>query len=236
MHPVEWAKTHLKLLIREELPHVARWIKSACDGLLPPHNEDSISWGTWRAPGLVDMQPSGLAIYDPANAWGREDEQHTQELLARRSSTLIRLVELDLDNAAGNAHVACAKRGIPKVQAKKSPPQAEVAAKGPPITKGAERGGAADGQVERASKKPYRSQVKLFIAFYLLRHRDATDREICRALDADGGLDLPKGLQSKPQDRLFEQAYLDPGRRNKVEVRISKVRNDLRQAGLLPAR
>jgi hypothetical protein len=117
-HPVEWAKAHLKFLIRAELPIVVRWIKSACDGQLPPHNDDPFRWKTWRAPGLVYMQPSGHATYDPASAWRREDEQHTQELLTRRSNTFTQLLELDLDNAAGNAHVACAKRGIPKAQAK----------------------------------------------------------------------------------------------------------------------
>jgi hypothetical protein len=82
----------------------------------------------------------------------------------------------------------------------------------------------------------YRSAVKRFIAFHLSQNPDATDHAICRALDADGGLDLPKGWKNKPQDRRFVDAYLDDGRRNKVEVTISKVRRDLRKLRVLPAR
>jgi hypothetical protein len=102
-------------------------------------------------------------------------------------------------------------------------------------TRGASRT-VADGQVAGSRKKAYRSGVKRFIAFHLLQLRTATDLEICRALDADGGLDLPKGWKNKPQDWLFVDAYLDDGRRNKVEVAISRVRGDLRKSGLLPAR
>jgi hypothetical protein len=82
----------------------------------------------------------------------------------------------------------------------------------------------------------YRSEVKRFIAFQLSQNPAATDLEICRALDADGGLDLPQGWKNTPQDRLFVDAYSDDERRNKVEVAISKVRRDLRKLKVLPAR
>jgi hypothetical protein len=93
-----------------------------------------------------------------------------------------------------------------------------------------------DGPVAGSLTKTYRSGMKRLIAYQLLQNPTASDLAICRALDADGDLDLPKGWESKRQDRLFVEAYRDPERRNKVEVAISKVRGDLRKSGLLPER
>jgi hypothetical protein len=92
-----------------------------------------------------------------------------------------------------------------------------------------------NGQTAR-KRTHFNSQVKRLIAIQLGQNPGATDLEICRALDADGGLELPKRWRRAPQDRLFEEAYLDPRRRNKIEVTISKVRRGLRGLGVLPSR
>jgi hypothetical protein len=83
---------------------------------------------------------------------------------------------------------------------------------------------------------PYRSKLKRLIAIQLGQNPGATDLEICRALDADGGLELPMGWKSNSQNRLFADAYLDAGRRNKIQVAISKIRRDLRRLRVVPSR
>jgi hypothetical protein len=80
----------------------------------------------------------------------------------------------------------------------------------------------------------YRSGIKRVVLVELTKNPDASDREICRALDAEGSVELPKGWRSKPEDRLFFDAYSDSSRRHKVEVAISKVRRDMSKQGLLP--
>ena len=82
----------------------------------------------------------------------------------------------------------------------------------------------------------YHSGVKRAILLELTKNPDASDREICRALDAEGPVELPKPWKSKPEDRSFFDAYADAGRRHKVEARISRVRADMRKSRLLPDR
>jgi hypothetical protein len=79
----------------------------------------------------------------------------------------------------------------------------------------------------------YRSEIKRAILFQLTQKPSATDLEVCRALDADGGIELPENWKRKPEDRLFAQAYSDSRKRNLIESMISKVRADLSKQGLL---
>jgi hypothetical protein len=79
----------------------------------------------------------------------------------------------------------------------------------------------------------YRSGIRRAIALELTRNPHASDLEICRGLDADGGIELPNSWKRKPDDRLFTEAYNDSGRRNKIESGISKVRAGMREKGLL---
>ncbi|MGA2902592.1 MAG: hypothetical protein ABSD98_02070 [Candidatus Korobacteraceae bacterium] len=80
----------------------------------------------------------------------------------------------------------------------------------------------------------YRSSIKRAILAQLIRDPDATDAQVCRALDADGAVDLPKSWQSNPRERLFFGAYSDSLTRHKVETTISRVRQDWRKQGLPP--
>lgn len=80
----------------------------------------------------------------------------------------------------------------------------------------------------------YRSEVKRAIQLELTRKPDATDLEVCRAFDIVGFPDLPKNWQPKPGDREFEAAYMGDRTRPLVEKAISKVRVEMRSAGLLP--
>jgi predicted DNA-binding protein (UPF0251 family) len=127
-HPVEWAKTHSKILIGKNLPVVARWIKTVCDQQVSEKPVETtedftalIFWKDWRAPRLIYMQPSGNARHDPANAWTREGELRTQELLNSFSRSFSQFLEIQLDKIAGAAHVESAKRGEFKAQEKQSP-------------------------------------------------------------------------------------------------------------------
>jgi hypothetical protein len=44
---------------------------------------------------------------------------------------------------------------------------------------------------------------------------------------------LPADWKNDPKDSSFEEAYMDGGRRHKVEIEISKVRVDLRRHKML---
>ena len=79
----------------------------------------------------------------------------------------------------------------------------------------------------------YRSGLKRAILGVLTRNPDATDAEVCRVLDADGGEELPARWRGRKEDRLFFQAYANPTTKRKVEIAISKIRRDLRDRGLL---
>jgi hypothetical protein len=79
----------------------------------------------------------------------------------------------------------------------------------------------------------YRSGIKRAILGALTRNPKATDAEICRALDVDGGEELPDNWKSRSADRLFFDAYSNAGTRHKIEIAISRIRRDLRDRGLL---
>jgi pyrimidine deaminase RibD-like protein len=117
-HPVDWAKTHLSILIHRNRHVVKLWIKSVCDkqdfskaGKTEQEIEDFIYWKDWRAPKLVYMQPSGNLLYNPSIAWEREDEVMTERLLEGLSGRFIQFLGFDLDKFAGHAYVDLAKKG-----------------------------------------------------------------------------------------------------------------------------
>jgi hypothetical protein len=78
-----------------------------------------------------------------------------------------------------------------------------------------------------------RSALKRLISLQLVRNPTATDSDLCRGLDSDGGIDLPRNWKNTREDRSFFGAYSNPRTRHKVEVTISKVRKDHRRAGIL---
>jgi pyrimidine deaminase RibD-like protein len=117
-HPIEWAKTHLELLIEDNKHVVKLWIKSVCDNQdfakavrTEKEIEDFIFWRDWRAPKLIYMQPSGNLRYEHSTAWNREDEAMTEKLLESLSSRFIQFLCFDLDDLVGQAHVDLAKTG-----------------------------------------------------------------------------------------------------------------------------
>jgi pyrimidine deaminase RibD-like protein len=73
--------------------------------------EDFFLWKDWRAPKLIHMQPSGNLPSDSSTAWDREDEGMTQKLLEGHSSRFFQFLGFDLEEIAGDAHVAIAKTG-----------------------------------------------------------------------------------------------------------------------------
>jgi hypothetical protein len=86
-------------------------------------------------------------------------------------------------------------------------------------------------QPRAEGKKPplqkYKSPVKRAIAHALVKNPNVSDLELCRSIDDEGTAELDG------KDRTFEAAYKDPKRRPKVETAISKVRRNMRDAGLL---
>jgi|HubBroStandDraft_4_1064222.scaffolds.fasta_scaffold06723_7 hypothetical protein len=98
--------------------------------------------------------------------------------------------------------------------------------------------GTAEGnQHSKSLTKPlllkYRSGIKSAILLALTKNPRATDAEVCRLLDADGGEELPIGWRKRREDRSFFDAYTEASTRRKIEIAISKIRRDLRDRGLL---
>jgi hypothetical protein len=90
-----------------------------------------------------------------------------------------------------------------------------------------------------AGERPYlkyRSLMRRAILTQLTINPDASDADICRALDSDGGVELPTRWKREPGDRLFFDAYSNARTRTKIETMISKVRLDMRKVGLLSPR
>jgi hypothetical protein len=107
--PVEWAKSHLELLIKGNAYRPRRWVKETCDK--KDYTEDfkeMVFWNTWRAPKLIHMQPSGNTLYDPRIAWTRE-ETATNRLLDGLCRRFIQFVGFQLDKIVGDAHVRVAQ-------------------------------------------------------------------------------------------------------------------------------
>ena len=88
-------------------------------------------------------------------------------------------------------------------------------------------------KVPKALLLKYRSGIKRAILAALTKNPAATDAEVCRLLDEDGGEELPDGWANGKENRLFFNAYANPRTRHSVEIAISKIRRDLRDRGLL---
>jgi len=119
MHPVEWAKRHLQILISEQKPGIRLWIKKVCDPMdlsRAAMGEDAIFWGSWRAPRLIHMKPAGNTPYEQADAWTREELVRSEELLESRAERLTDFLRIDLGEVARGAHVEFAKQDSARVR------------------------------------------------------------------------------------------------------------------------
>lgn len=211
--PVLWAQSHLKMMIRNRRRVFESWVKQVCDKQNPHLAEedfaDWIQWKAWRAPRFVHMQPSGNTHYDPETAWDREDESRTKTLLEGLSGLFVEFLEIGLDNAAGDAHVELAQKGVPQTSSHLEPATLTEAKR-----------------VLRPLRR-YRSELKRAIATALVKTPNASDLELCRSIDEDGTAELDD------KDRTLVGGYKDPKRKPKLETIISKVRRDMRNEGLL---
>jgi hypothetical protein len=136
MHPVEWTKRELDILISAEKSRIRTWIKQVCD---PMHSsttasrDDSIFWGNWRAPRLIHMQPAGNTRYDQATSWTREELVKSEELLEARAELTIDFLRLDLDELARVAHIDFVKSNAAKPL---GAPPGEIVRKAAPLPYG----------------------------------------------------------------------------------------------------
>jgi hypothetical protein len=227
LHPVEWATSHLRILIDGEKSSVQLWIKRVCDmqdhSNVPQGEEelDEVIF-SWRAPRLIRMDPAGNARYDAGTVWEREDESTSQRLLEAQGKMFVLSCHSDLERIADMAHVQLAKRPI-----RSGTPSPEKSSK-------ANAGRATGPNHKPTASLDYRSELKRAVSLILVIIPGATDLDICRRLDADGGVNLPSALTNAGRDRLFVAAYKDPQRRHRLEVTFSRVRKDMRDKGLLP--
>src|SRR5215472_2356956 len=104
IHPAEWAKSHLKLLIKEHSHKIKIWIQEVCDkreqlkDASEAEIDELIYWKAWRAPKLIHMQPSGNTPFDPAAAWTRENERTTNQVLEALSQRFLQSLRFHLDD------------------------------------------------------------------------------------------------------------------------------------------
>jgi hypothetical protein len=146
LQPVEWARTHLTIMIESKSRLVASWIKSVCDKQdeSKPIDTDEdfkeyIFWKTWRAPKFIHMKPSGNTGYDHALAWTREDEATTEKLLKGFTNKFIHFLEFDLDKFAGDAHINLAMIGEAQEPGKQPLPAEQLTQQERGIEMGADR-------------------------------------------------------------------------------------------------
>jgi len=231
--PVEWASLQTVDLIEGEDRRVERWIKSVCDktrDVVPETNQEfmeKVVFRTdWRAPEWLHMQPNGNAAYNASTAWERRNEADTRQALRYlRENCWILSLESTLADLVGMTHEILAKR--------RSSPESELQSKTQIPTPTAAKGN----QRSKGPTKPlllkYRSGIKSAILLALTKNPRATDAEVCRLLDADGGEELPLGWRNRKGDRSFFDAYTEARTKRKIEIAISKIRRDLRDRDLL---
>ncbi len=231
--PIDWAFLQTVDLIEGEDRTVERWITSVCDkieDIVPDADHEfleKIVFRTdWRAPGWLYMQPNGNTKYEASAAWERRNETDTRRALRQlRENRWILSLKSTLKDLVDTTHEILAKRKI----SPESEPQSRTQTPAPTAVKGNQR--------RESLTKPlmlrYRSGVKRAILGALTKNPTATDAEVCRFLDADGGEELPRGWRNQKEDRSFFAAYRNPRTKRKIEIAISKIRRDLRDRGLL---
>lgn len=229
---VQWAALQVRDLIEREDRLVENWIKSVCDkpsDCLPENDQEfmeKIVFRTdWRAPKWLTMQPNGNVIYNASTAWERTNENDTRSILRYlRESRWIILLGSTLEQLVGLSHEILAKRKSSSERNLQSGSQGAA----PMVPEGTR-----DSRSIKPLMLKYRSGIKRAILGALTRNPTATDAEVCRLLDADGGEELPAGWRSRKEDRLFFGAYANQRTKRKIEIAISKIRRDLRDRGLL---
>jgi hypothetical protein len=110
MHPVEWTKRQLDILISSEKSGIRVWTRQVCDPLdysIGASRDDSLFWGDWRAPRLIHMQPAGNTRYDEGSAWVREELVNSEELLDARAEHTTEFLRLDLDEFSPEQTKTC---------------------------------------------------------------------------------------------------------------------------------
>jgi hypothetical protein len=80
-------------------------------------------------------------------------------------------------------------------------------------------------------RPPYRSEWKRATKVLLIKDSTMAALEICRTLD-DDAIKLPRKW-TVGESRSFEDAYRDKGLRQRIDTAISKMRAELRKAGVI---
>lgn len=109
--PVEWAESHMRMLISETAIWGQRWLKSACDRQYAELRDDTPEYfelmdpKKWLAPRCTSMGLFASRTYDHATAWTRDNESRTQHILEAARYLYLRECSADLDRAVGDAHI-----------------------------------------------------------------------------------------------------------------------------------
>jgi hypothetical protein len=113
MHPVEWTKRHLEILVFALKFSARAWIREVCEDsnmFRATGSRDDLFSGSFRVPKLIHMRPSGNTAYDAGSAWALEGLSTSLELLEALSNRMPVIVGFSLDKIVGAAHVEFVKQ------------------------------------------------------------------------------------------------------------------------------
>ena len=140
--PIEWARSQARLMLEDELlvedlpakaTRLRDWIVCACDGRDrpgPPSADKAafeawLFYRDWQSPAWLHMKPLGNSRYDPELAWGRDDVEGSQRVLAFHAELMWLAIRDRLQRLAGAAHVKTALIPSPMGKQTKAPESAD---------------------------------------------------------------------------------------------------------------
>jgi HTH-like domain len=252
--PAEWARLHIQGLLRESLrqeisavalenafqkgsslldsgdhpppkssaPAIEIWFRMACEGI-----RDLPAMEPWCAPYWC-YQSFSVPLWTRRGQPSHLTKEHTEKELRSAQRLFAGRLENALEVAGDRARVFLASGHKPTYEVRHQTTNDDA------IEKEADNAIFDASLGTGATGLRYRSELKRVIQLRLAQNPRATDLDICRALDADGGAEMPLTWTKGTGNRMFEDVYKDPDRRNNVHTYIGKIRLDMRKKRLLP--
>src|SRR5581483_2256318 len=226
VHPAEWARNHVRILIAAQFRPVRRWIKEVCDEQMltvesADNFEEVVFWKTWRAPGLIYMRPSGNLPFNSDDAWKREDQEHTERLLNSLAGDFIQRLETRLEEIVGQLYVSLAKRKATGATTENRPTPQSTTELVTPSTKSHSSGGT--GKPKDVIEKPRTKKTDLSAMFDAA---DLTERQReCLSLLFEYSMRKTDVARYLGLDRKTVDEHLAAGTR-RMEASRAKLRGD----------
>jgi hypothetical protein len=238
--PIEWAESHLQILISGEKHSVRRWIKDVCDQQdkleleTSEDFEELAFWRTWRAPRFIRMKPSGNTPYNPASAWTREEQAMSEKLLEGLAERFITFLNIELSKIVGRAHVRLSKQNNLAPQCAKEEVRGQTPAsalsekrEGAPAAPGARPPGA-DQAIANEQHPPLPPQKCDYSGLMDSARLTELQRE-CYSLRHEYQLPVAEIARRLGRDRKTIQEHIDAADK-KVTLAANKERSQKRRA------